>query len=76
MVHHKYGAMRIEHLEAVYALAYIYIASLYYYPVLCEHGQKGGCCAPLPPFGENTGTNGRVGLLGSHSDPLIDVYLS
>ena len=27
-----------------------YIASLYYYPVLCEHDKKG----PLPPFGGNT----------------------
>ena len=42
----------IEHLEAVYALVATYIASLYYYPVLCERGKKGGAA---PPFGRNTG---------------------
>ena len=42
----------IEHLEAVYAWA----ASLYYYPVLCEHGKKGGAVLPPPPF---FGGNGR-----------------
>ena len=28
-----------------------YTASLYYYPVLCEHGKKGVLC-PFPPLGE------------------------
>ena len=32
-----------------------YIASSYYYPVLCEHGKKGGA-APLPPLGETLPT--------------------
>ena len=38
------GGGGVEHLQAVYALAHNYIASLYYYPVLREHGKRGGCC--------------------------------
>ena len=44
----------IEHLEAG-QWAHIYIASLYYYPVLCEHGKKGVPHLPPSPFGGNTG---------------------
>ena len=40
----------------------MYIASLYYYPVLREHGKKGGRDAALPfrPFGGNTVLTNRI----------------
>ena len=48
-----------------------YIASLYYYPVLCEHGKRGGggggggvLCCSLPDFlGVMVGKCGQKGLI-------------
>ena len=45
------GGGGIEHLEAVYAWAHTLLYSLYYYPVLCEHGKR-RVLHLIPPSGE------------------------
>ena len=57
------GGGGVEHLETVYALCLG--TSLYYYPVLREHGKK-GVLHPLPPFVRNTAVLVDTGDLFVH----------